>query len=165
VPSIGRLCPWYGIYQEWFDPQLKTYPSFVSQLREQFCAVNKQKLKVADLKKILEKMSVDDENKLYFQKLFCYYLVDQFLLCGVNPKLVRVCYSKFVNDLDIFEKINWPKTIFDHLCESLKDLKKKVAENPTKQHISGVVLQFLRYDFHNIKNVSFEHFHIHITHI
>jgi hypothetical protein len=28
-----------------------------------------------------------------------------------------------------------------------------------------VVLQFLRYDFHNIKNVSFEHFHIHITHI
>jgi hypothetical protein len=77
----------------------------VSQLREQFCAVNKQKLKVADLKKILEKMSVDDENKLYFQKLFCYYLVDQFLLRGVNPKLVRVCSWKFVNDLDVFGKI------------------------------------------------------------
>jgi hypothetical protein len=105
----------------------------VSQLRKLFCAVNEQKFKVADLKKILEKMSVDvDENKLYFQKLFCYYLVDQFLLRGVNPKLVCVCSWKFVNDLDVFEKINWPKTVFDHLCESLNDLKKKVAENPYK---------------------------------
>ncbi|MCI10373.1 hypothetical protein A2U01_0031466, partial [Trifolium medium] len=74
-------------------------------------------------------MSVDDEhNKLYFKQLLSYFLVEQFLLCASDAKTLRSSSWVFVKDLEAFEQINWAKAVFDHLCESLKDLKEKMRK-------------------------------------
>ncbi|CAJ2636695.1 unnamed protein product [Trifolium pratense] len=68
-------------------------------------------------------MSIEnDEDKLNFQKVLNFYFVDQFFICSSDTKKVRNCSWTFVDD---FEKYNWPKLVFDHICESLAELKEK----------------------------------------
>lgn len=94
------------------------------------------------LKQILRDMRVDDEErKLWFKKLMSYYLVDQLLLCSSNVKHLRKSIWKVVEDLEIFDNINWAKAVHDHIHDALGDLKGKM-EKPGEHIFIGAPLAF-----------------------
>jgi len=109
-------------------------PDFVAELRERILHKNDNKVTTSDLKMILPKMSVDDdESKLHFRQLLSFFLLDQILLCSSNPKIVLFRSWWAVQDLESFEQFNWAKAIFNHLNDSVGDLKEKMVDL-NKQH-------------------------------
>jgi hypothetical protein len=146
------------------------FPTFMYDLKKKFVGDNGKTFKSSHLRIILKDMLVDDEhNKLYFKQLLSYFLVEQFLLCSSDSKTLRSSSWVFVKDLEAFEQVNWAKAVFDHICESLKDLKEKMRK-PGEQHCfkgAAPVLEvcFAQLTSHSINNVCFEHFPIHVIHI
>ncbi|XP_058743506.1 uncharacterized protein LOC131616248 [Vicia villosa] len=93
-------------------------------------------------------MAIDDEqSKSLFKQLLAYFIVDQILLCSSNPKVLRSSSWGAVADMEAFEKINWAKAVFEHICKALKELKELIP-NPGQHTFKacGNILETILYN-------------------
>jgi hypothetical protein len=117
-----------------------------------------KEFKASDLKNLLREMPIiDDQSKLYFRQLLSFYLVDQVLVCSGNSKKLNPKSWGAVQDLHAFEKINWAKIVFEHICDSLKHLKGQMCHSG--QHVFKgfapvVEVCFAQPFFHNFNNFT-----------
>ncbi|KAJ0583207.1 hypothetical protein HanOQP8_Chr05g0171931 [Helianthus annuus] len=104
---------------------------------------------LADLKKKLKDMSIDDDaSKKYFKGLMSYFLVEQVLLCARDATKLRQVYWPVVENVDWRENCNWAKATWNQLHTSLADVKKWCATREKQHHYIGAasVLETIIYE-------------------
>ncbi|CAJ2641884.1 unnamed protein product [Trifolium pratense] len=117
-----------------FSTENSAYNNFLDELKVFFNWEEDKEFKASDLKNLLREMPIiDDQSKLYFRQLLSFYLVDQVLVCSGNSKKLNPKSWGAVQDLHAFEKINWAKIVFEHICDSLKHLKGQMCHSG--QHV------------------------------
>jgi hypothetical protein len=71
-------------------PAAKRVPKFVYDLMKECDLGSSREISTATIKKLLSQMDViDEESKLNFKKLFCYFLIEMFFIPSLNPKKPR----------------------------------------------------------------------------
>ncbi|CAJ2657464.1 unnamed protein product [Trifolium pratense] len=120
---------------DYFFPTEKSrHDKFLQEVRE-IANLDGKQLTTANLKSKLKDMPVDDdESRLCFRKLISFFIVDQFLVCSGDPKKPAGKSWGPVQDIDVFDKINWAKIVFEHTCDSITHLKNLMCSQPNKQH-------------------------------
>ncbi|KAL5098627.1 hypothetical protein RYX36_002954 [Vicia faba] len=105
-------------------PAAKKVPQFVKDLVIGYGVDSSGKISTTTIKELLKKMNVDDEeSRLNFKKVLCYFLIEMFLIPSPDPKKPRTGSWSMVEDLDVYEKVNWAKAIYEDLHESFNKLK------------------------------------------
>lgn len=116
-------------------PAAKRVPKFVYDLMKECDLGSSREISTATIKKLLSQMDVnDEESKLNFKKLFCYFLIEMFFIPSPDPKKPRTSAWAMVEDLNIYEKVNWAEAIYDDLHVSFNKLKNEIKTGFAKQH-------------------------------
>ncbi|KAI5384011.1 hypothetical protein KIW84_071125 [Lathyrus oleraceus] len=80
-------------------------------------------------------MTIEDEqSRSNFKQLLTYFLIEQFVLCSLDPKKPRVASWGMVEKMNALEEVNWAKVIFDNTCDSFRKLKNEIDKGDGKQH-------------------------------
>lgn len=111
------------------------FPEFLFDLKEEFCSDRSRKITTANIRTFLEKMTIEDEqSRSNFKQLLTYFLIEQFVLCSLDPKKPRVASWGMVEKMNALEEVNWAKVIFDNTCDSFRKLKNEIDKGDGKQH-------------------------------
>lgn len=109
-------------------------PESVFELRRKLGLENIKVLKALDYRKTISDMPVEEEKDQYlFKQLMCYYILENFLMCGNNEKSPRAKTWKLVADLDVFDSVDWAGAAHQHLMNSFSELKKDLDEDKDKE--------------------------------
>ncbi|KAL5096018.1 hypothetical protein RYX36_000345, partial [Vicia faba] len=134
----------------------RKFPQFIFDLKKDLNLPESKKLKTADVKTILEKMDITDEqSKTNFKKLLTFFLIELILLCPPDPKVPRSSSWAMVDNLDALGNFNWPKVIFDNLHASFAKLKHLKDDPDKEQHyFSGFAPIFEAVVFSRIQSLA-----------
>ncbi|KAK9062613.1 hypothetical protein SSX86_019801 [Deinandra increscens subsp. villosa] len=130
--------------------QSSDFLSTVKVLRAKFSRGRDENISTRDMKEILKKMTVDDdESKQNFKKLMTFYIIKHILICGNNGIIPNKDWW-WIADLDACHSVNWAKVIEDHLHKSLKEAKSwHEKHDDSKQHTftgAAPVFEAILYD-------------------